>query len=173
MIRAWDAPLRLHELKSGPVSIRLEPDEAARGAIARQLGLPGLPALTARLTVRPWLDGAELSGVVEATVTQVCGVTLEPFDAVVSAEIEVRAVPTGSPNAGEGEGAEINVDPDAPDPPDVLEGDALDLAHYVTEYLALEIDPFPRKPGATFEYQAPDADISPFSVLKALKDPKA
>jgi uncharacterized metal-binding protein YceD (DUF177 family) len=59
---------------------------------------------------------------------------------------------------------------DADDPPDVLEGDALDLGAYVVEHLTLEIDPFPRKPGAAFVPPEPEPEASPFAVLKGLKD---
>jgi hypothetical protein len=46
------------------------------------------------------------------------------------------------------------------------------VAGYVVEHLALELDPFPRKPGATFDYQAPEEETSPFSALKKLTEPK-
>ena len=43
----------------------------------------------------------------------------------------------------------------------MLEGDAIDLAAYVVEHLALEIDPFPRKPGVEFDYTPdPEPDIA-------------
>jgi len=51
-------------------------------------------------------------------------------------------------------------------------GEAIDVAGYVVEHLALEIDPFARKPGAEFEYIAPTVEESPFAVLKALQDRK-
>jgi hypothetical protein len=46
------------------------------------------------------------------------------------------------------------------------------VAHYIVEHLALAIDPFPRKPGAEFEFTPPAEEESPFAVLKKLKDPK-
>jgi hypothetical protein len=46
----------------------------------------------------------------------------------------------------------------------------VDLAAYVVEHLALEIDPFPRSPGAEFEPPAALPESSPFDVLRALKD---
>jgi hypothetical protein len=54
----------------------------------------------------------------------------------------------------------------------VLDSDAIDLAEYVVEHLALEIDPFPRKPGATFDYAPPAEETSPFAALKKLQEPK-
>lgn len=170
---SWDKPLKLHELARGPLRLQLEPDAAERAAIAKRLGLQSLPSFAAEVTVKPWLDGVELSGHFRAVVEQVCGVSLDPFEQPVEGEIEVRAVPADSPHATAPEGGDLELDADAPDTPDVLAGDAIDVAGYVVEHLALEIDPFPRKPGATFDYQPPEDETSPFAALKKLKDPKA
>ena len=45
---------------------------------------------------------------------------------------------------------EVVLDPEGEDPPDLLDEDRIDLADYVVEHLALDIDPFPRKPGVTW-----------------------
>jgi len=170
--RAWTTPIPLRELARGPVEVRLEPDAAERAKVARDLGLEALPALTADLTVRPWLDGAEITGRFEAVVEQLCSVSLDPFEQTLSGAIAVQVVPAGSPHAPAVEPGEAEHDPEAPDPPDVLAGEAVDLAAYVVEHLALEIDPFPRKPGVEFEYAPPPEPESPFAVLKKLKDQK-
>lgn len=172
MNRPWEKPLRLRELGRGPVTVRLEPDADQRAAIAKALGLESLPALTAELTVKPWLDGAEVSGRFRAVVGQICGVSLDPFEQPLEGEVFVQAVPAGSESAPSADGGEMELDPDAPDPPDVLTGDVVDLAAYVVEHLTLEIDPFPRKPGATFDYAPPEGETSPFAALKKLQDPK-
>jgi uncharacterized metal-binding protein YceD (DUF177 family) len=78
-------------------------------------------------------------------------------------------VPQGSAHAPDPE-AELVIDLEADDPPDVVEGDEIDLARYVVEHLALDIDPFPRKPGVEFEPPAPTAEISPFAALRRLKE---
>ncbi|MDB5448513.1 MAG: hypothetical protein JWQ97_3830 [Phenylobacterium sp.] len=168
----WNRPIRLHELARGPLKLHLEADAAERARIAGELGLESLPALSADLTVRPWLDGAEITGRFRAVVEQVCSVSLEAFEQPLDGEIEVRTVPADSQSAPAEPGPEVELDLDAPDPPDVLAGDAIDLAAYVVEHLALEIDPFPRKPGAEFEYAPPADAESPFAVLKKLKGPK-
>lgn len=171
---SWSHIVKLHELARGPVRLTLAPDEAQRAAIAKQLGVKSLPSLTADVTVKPWLDGAELSGRLDAVVEYICGVSLDPFEEKIRGDIEIRAVPAGSPNAAEPEStSELELDLDAPDPPDVLESEAIDVAAYVVEQLALELDPFPRKPGATFDYQPPEEETSPFAALKKLSEPKA
>ena len=170
----WSHPVRLSEVARGAMRVRLEPDAAVRAQIAKLLGLESLPALTGDLLVKGWLDGAEITGRFESVVEQLCGITVEPFEQPVSGEIEIRAVPAGSPHAPlESAGGEVELDPEAPDPPDVLEGDTLDLATYLIEHLALAIDPFPRKPGAVFDYTPKTPEESPFAVLKRLKDKEA
>ena len=106
-------------------------------------------------------------------VEQICSVSLESFEQPLKGEIDLRVVPAGSPHVPDSDGGEVEYDPEAPDPPDVLEGSVIDVAAYAIEHLALELDPFPRKPGAEFDYQPPEAEMSPFAVLKALKDPKS
>lgn len=172
MKRAWSQTIRLGELGKGAVKLRLEPDAETRALIAKEVGLESLPALTADITVHPWLDGAEILGQLDAVVEQVCGVSLDAFEQPLTADIEFRVVPAGSPNApteSEAATVELEFDPDEPDPPDVLAGDEIDLSAYLIEQLALEIDPFPRKPGAVFDYAPDTADLSPFAALKKLK----
>ena len=166
----WSHLIRLSEVGRGAVRTRLEPDAATRAQIARDLGLESLPALTADMTVKSWLDGAEITGHFEGVVEQICGISLDPFEQPVSGDVEVRVVPPGSASAPtEQEGGEIELDPEAPDPPDVLDSDVVDLAAYLVEHLALAIDPFPRKPGVAFDYTPETKEESPFAVLKRLK----
>ena len=168
----WSKPVLLHELGRGAMTLSLEPDDAERAKIAKDLGLQSLPSLKARLTLKPWMDGVEITGRFDAVVEQICAVSLDPFEQSLTGEIELRAVPEGSPQAPEMAGGEVDYDPDAPDPPDVLKGEAVDVAGYVIEHLALEIDPFARKPGVEFDYTPPDEEESPFAVLKKLQEPK-
>lgn len=168
---SWARDVNLGEVQRAPVKAHLEADAAARKAIAKQLGLVSVESLVADVALKPWLDGAELSGTFTAEVTQTCSVTADDFQERVSGEIFVRMVPAGSPNApAETTGEEIDIDLEGDDPPDVLESDRIDLAAYVVEHLALELDPFPRKPGAVFEPPAEEGSMSPFAVLRRLKD---
>ena len=169
-MNAWSHVVRLSEVARGPVSVRLEPDAAVRAQIAKDLRLESLPALSAQLSVRPWLDGAEIVGRFKATVEQICSVSAEAFEQEVVGDIELRVVPAGSPNApADSASVDVELDLDAPDPPDVLQGETIDLAHYLVEHLSLELDPFPRKPGAEFDYQPETQEESPFAVLRRLK----
>lgn len=169
MSSPWPVPLPLSEVDRAPVRLMLEPDGPARVRIAAAVGVDRLDRLKAEVTARPWLDGAELSGRIDAEVTQTCGVTLDPFQTPIRSNFVVRLLPPDSPNAPAPETAEVVVDPDAEDPPELLDSDVIDVGGYVVEYLLLEIDPFPRKPGAVFEPPEPPPVISPFAGLAALK----
>lgn len=163
----WRETVRLSELGRGPVERRISPSAPQMAAIATTIGVDALQSLAAYVTVLPWLDGAEIKGRFTAQVVQTCGVTLELLEQPVSGEFLVRVLPAGSPNLPANE--EDTGDPEAEDPPDELAGEEINLAAYVVEHLALEIDPFPRKPGAVFEPPAAEEEASPFAVLKGLK----
>jgi uncharacterized protein DUF177 involved in 23S rRNA accumulation len=165
----WRETVGLAEVSRGPVSRVIQADEAARKRIAHALNLDQLDALEARVGLTSWLDGAEIDGRWTASIEQTCGVTLERFSTELEGAFLVRVVPAGSPNAPHEEGQEIAVDPEGDDPPDVLEGEDVDIAGYVVEHLALEIDPFPRKPGVEWQAPPPEEPESPFAVLKGLK----
>ena len=86
----------------------------------------------------------------------------------VSGQFEIRVLPAESPNASHTE-TETVIDPVAEDPPDILEAESVPLADYLIEHLALELDPFPRKPGAVFVAPPEPTVITPFAALKSLK----
>jgi len=165
----WSEWLALVDLKAGPVRRQLVADEAARIRIAAVLDLDRLDSLTAEVKAVPWLDGAALEARWSASIEQTCGVTLEIFGSELEGAFTVRVLPRTSRHAPQEPIREVAVDPEAEDPPDLLDEDRIDLADYVVEHLALDVDPFPRKPGVVFtppdELQPP----SPFAVLRDLK----
>jgi hypothetical protein len=165
----WTEPVRLRQLGRGPVTRRIVADEALRGRIARELGLDRLDRLEADVTVSPWMDGAEIRAHWAADIEQTCGVTLEPLPSGLGGEFVVHVVPAGSPHAPEPTEEEQVLDPDAEDPPDVLDGEEIDVGAYLVEHLALQIDPFPRKPGAVFEPPDEPGPPSPFEALRNFK----
>ena len=167
----WPLRLRLHEVQRTSQTLDLEADAPRRATIAKALDLAALNRFSAQVRLSRWLDGAQLDGRWEAEVTQVCGLTLELFDTTLRGEFQVRVVLIDSPAAG-APASEVSIDPEAADPPDVLEGDEMDVGGYLVEHLALEIDPFPRRPGAAFDPQPAESPASPFAVLQSLKPPQ-
>lgn len=163
---------RLVAWRDIPLSLRLEADDVVRKALARELRLEALGSLSADLTLKPWLDGAEMTGRVRATITQISGVSLDPFDTDIDEPLLIRFVPAGSPHAPPPPEEEVELDLEADDPPDVVAGETIDVAHYVVEQLSLAIDPFARAPGEVFEPPPDESPASPFAALAALKATK-
>lgn len=61
------------------------------------------------------------------------------------------------------------------DPPDPITDGKIDLGTLASEFLTLGLDPYPRKPGVSFEPPGglgvdAAADESPFSILRKLKE---
>lgn len=165
---AWPCEIPLARVDRGPVSLRLEPSSEQRKAIAKQLGLVSLEALSAEVHLSSWLDGASISGILRARVVQTCSATADDFETPIDARFALKVLPANSENAPQEEFGDLGADPDGDDPPDVLEGEAIEVSGYVVEHLALELDPFPRKPGAVFVQPPEPTEISPFSALKSL-----
>ncbi|CAM5765603.1 phosphodiesterase [Labrys miyagiensis] len=166
----FSRPVHVHEVPATGRHFNIATSESEREAVARQLGLPGIAELSARLVVSPFRkDGLAVAGTVHARLTQTCVVSAEDFENTVEAPVEIRFSPDGQDPNADFDLAELN-DPDAEDPPDLLTGGEIDLGAIIAEFLALALDPYPRKPGISFEGPAEDADLSPFAALNALKN---
>ncbi|WP_029002364.1 YceD family protein [Azorhizobium doebereinerae] len=153
------------------LDLTLTPGEEVRATLARHLDISAVLSLSARLHLaQERADGARVTGVVKARITQVSVVSLEPFDDDVAEEVDVRFA-TADTIAREVANAPEDSDFD---PPDLIENGAIDLGLLVTEFLALGLEPYPRKPGEVFEpYEESaesEAPVSPFAALARLKD---
>jgi uncharacterized metal-binding protein YceD (DUF177 family) len=160
--------VRLADLQERGEEIQVRPDADALVKIADRLGLVALPAFQATAKATPWFDGARLQAHWTATAVQTCGVSLEDFPTDLSGAFSIQILPAGSPNAPP-EDHEVELDPDAPDPPDLTDNGEIDVGAYLIEHLGLALDPFPKKPGVVFEPPEPPTLISPFAALKDLK----
>ncbi|MET3667530.1 DUF177 domain-containing protein [Caulobacter sp. 1776] len=166
----WPCEIPLAQVDRGAVKLRLEPTAEQRKAIAKQLDLVSLEEFSAEVFLTSWLDGAEVSGLLRARVVQTCSATADDFETPIDARFDLRVLPANSKNAPQDEDSgDLGVDPDADDPPDILEGETIDVSGYVIEHLALELDPFPRKPGAVFVQPPEPVELSPFAALRSLK----
>jgi uncharacterized metal-binding protein YceD (DUF177 family) len=152
--------------------IAIEATPAERDELASFYRLPAIAALTATLRVEPWgRGGARVTGAVHGEVTQTCIVSLDPFPASVNEEVDVRFAPQTAAHSGSVATKEAQtfsfVDEDEPDP--VIDG-TIDLGALTAEFLALGLDPYPRKPGVAFDEErgsSKPAD-SPFAALAEL-----
>lgn len=154
--------------KQNPIEI--EPEPQTQDEIARSLGIEALSDLSATLSVREEGDLVHVLGQVRAKVTQICTVTLEPFAADLSEDVDVYF--SENPSADASEPTPGN-DADWEDPPDAIIAGQIDLGQLVVEHVALGLDPYPRKPGAQFDAGTDVAggkeSESPFAVLNKLK----
>jgi uncharacterized metal-binding protein YceD (DUF177 family) len=131
-------------------------------ALAREFKLPAVHALKANLRIKGSLRRMNVSGTVEGRVTQVCVVTLEPFEAAVREEVDVDFSEHVGPEAEGRDEADL-------DRPDEIVKGKIDIGALAAEFLALGLDPYPRKPGVAFEEGAAGADdASPFAKLRGL-----
>lgn len=163
-------PVIVASLPDEGLTFTLAPDARTRAELAKDFGIPGIPALTARVILTPErAGGVHVTGHVDAVVTQTCVVTLEDFDTPVSEDIDMRFAPQERlPEIRPG--AEIDVsEVDIPDP--LVDG-TVDVGAVVAEFLALGLDPYPRKPGVKFKGPAAPTpeQTSPFAALSKLRD---
>lgn len=186
----FSRPLRVEEVPKEGLDVSLSATKVERQVVAAEDGLEGLAKLEATLHVAPWRSGGlSVTGEMRARITQICVVTLDPFDSEIVEPIDVRFAPTVSPMAPPASpppgtanrarrrflpGAEAptpTIEFGGDEPPDPIIDGQIDLGALVAEFLALGLDPYPRKPGVEFEGAPPleDAGESPFAKLEALK----
>jgi hypothetical protein len=143
-----------------------------REAIAQALDLVACARLTVQYRIAPRGEGHfRMSGALQAEVTQTCVVSLEPVVNQVAENFAVDFWPQAEmppPSSGE-------LDMDDESEPEPIAGGVIDAGRIAFECLAAALDPFPRKPGATLDWQAPQAPAAPenpFAVLARIKEKK-
>lgn len=146
--------------------VRIEATDEERAAIAAAFKLPAVYGLVGefRLTGDA-TSRVRVVGTVKGRVDQTCVVTLEAFETSVEEEVDVDFAPAAPP-ADEEEAAMREIDP----PDEIVDG-KIDLGALTAEFLALGLDPYPKKPGVEFAPVVEDAETSPFDKLKDLKRP--
>lgn len=152
-------PVKAEAIPAAGLDYTIETSPAEREALAKDMGLVAILAFSARLRLMPERGRIAVTGKVTARVTQTCVATLDHFDADVSEPVDV-VFADRPPKPGD----------ETEDEPDLIENGIIDLGHVAAEFLALGLDPYPRKPGAAFTAgDAVGEDASPFAALKALK----
>ena len=78
------------------VHVQATAEECA--ALAQDFGLPGIHSLSGDFRLTSSAKGVHVKGLVRSMVTQICVVTLDPFDSTIEEEVEVDfAESTGMP----------------------------------------------------------------------------
>ena len=169
--------VKVGHISANPVEVRLEADAKERTALAESWNILAVDKLRADLQINRWKkDGIRVKGRVKATIVQACIVTLEPVVSEIDEQFEQIFVPENSKLARRpaNDAGEMVLDPDGPDLPEAFTGDTIDAGAVVTEFAALAIDPYPRKPGIEFAGHIEDdgqndKKPSPFAALKDWK----
>jgi hypothetical protein len=167
--------VNVEEVPEQGIDLAISADASVRQALAAADGLAAIESLEADVHVaRRGISEFNVSGTLRAKVTQVCVLSLEPFDTDIVEEIDVDFAPPSKAAVAEARAVTLLGGSAAAerDPPDAIVDGAIDIGALAAEFLALGIDPYPKKPGV--EFVAVNAheekDEKPFDVLKKLAD---
>jgi Large ribosomal RNA subunit accumulation protein YceD len=175
----FSRPVQVDGVRIDGLEISIKADEGERARLARLNNLPAIGRLEAQFRLdRIGRSGVRVTGKLQAAVTQTCVVSLEPFDAEVRQDVDVRCAPAPAakpvpPKLKRGRGpppAPVVVEVGDDDPPDPIVDGEIDLGVLAAEMFSLALDPYPRKPDAAFEPPADTTDDvadSPFGRLAA------
>ena len=145
------------------------PDEL--NSVARALDIVACESLVAMYSIMPSHAGRYVvAGSIRARVVQACVVTLDPVATTIVAEFRAAFWPEEEITLPKG--GVLDFDEDA-EPEPIVKGQ-IGVGRVVFECLAENLEPYPRKPGATLDWQEPAAisdtkPESPFSVLANIK----
>ncbi len=194
--RAFSRLLDVDSVPAKGLAVIVEPAPPDYPAIAAECGVPAVARLRVSYKVSPRAGGRyEVTGDLAARVTQVCVVSLEPFESDVTGDVALTFAPVLETMDGwfeaeafrrgrRGEAPRtarraVEAPPpppltdDQPDLPDPIIDGRIDLGAVALEFLVLALDPYPRKPGVAFDGvvvgdDAPEATA--FAGLARLKD---
>lgn len=153
------------------LDVQFEASAEERSAVAEWLKTPSVASLTAAYRLIRRGSQVRLEGNLQVTLTRLCGVTLEPFEETVTEPVVMRFSEHASlDGAGEVSASHDAEEEDLPDP--IING-RIDIGAVTAEFLALGLDPYPRKPGVDFAYVEDQGQENPFAALAALKGGKS
>lgn len=168
-------PFPLHRVSPEGVDSEVVATASEMAALARDLGLLAIHDLVGRFRITGTAGRVRVTGRLTARIKQTCVVSLDPFETSFKEDVEVAfETPPGGPPSGRAKAGapngEIEADLDAPEE---LVGDRIDLGAILAEFLALGLDPHPRKAGVAFE-AGPDENDTPsaFAGLASLRSPE-
>lgn len=166
----FSRPVRIDALGEAPHRLTVEADEGERAALAKRFGLISLDALGAEVALSRRGDAIRASGLVAGAVTQSCVASGVPVEARIDAPFELlfRPQPEGASQDEEIELGEQELDTI------FYEGGAVDIGEAAAETLFLNLDPYPRAPGAEEALASAgvkgEEEAGPFAALAGLRD---
>jgi uncharacterized metal-binding protein YceD (DUF177 family) len=153
-------PLSLDGIGPHGLDLTVEATLAECAALAVRMNLPAVLAVSCAFhLIREGRDSVLARGVLRATVTQTCIISLDDFDAPVQEVFQVRFVPSGEESD--------DIDPESDDEIP-FEGNTIDLGEAAAEQLGLALDPYARMPGVEMPAVEDDSEPHPFAALRRL-----
>jgi hypothetical protein len=152
-----------------PTLVPLVAEEGERQAIAKAYGCLAVDALSADLKIIRRGDDLRVTGELRADVVQPCVVTLEPVPAKIREKVAFSFAPPAPPrrDARDEEAEEIAYEGE--DPPEPLVDGEADFGAILLQFLALALDPYPRKAGVELAAAPDEEKTHPFAALNGLR----
>tara|TARA_E500000318_G_scaffold65893_1_gene60835 strand:+ start:584 stop:1162 length:579 start_codon:yes stop_codon:yes gene_type:complete len=162
--------------------IILEASAQERAALAKRFELVSIHSLTAELTIIAASNGeVTVRGPMHAQIVQSCVTTLEPVPEMVEDEVKVlfsphvseEDMPSNPDDLEDLSEDELMALLDQPEP--LVDG-KIDVGEVVSQFLAVAMNPYPRKDGAELpeaaliEEEADEERPNPFAKLAGLKE---
>ncbi|MDP4796388.1 MAG: DUF177 domain-containing protein [Rhodospirillales bacterium] len=169
-------PFVVDELPNKGKVIKIDASAEEMQAIAKRLGLIALNVFKGELLLKPEIGRqVSLTGPIRAEIVQNCVISGVALSTTLDFELDRLFAEDADPFAGLMDDDDDGItDPEIDEPDPIIEG-IIDVGDQAVEELALNIPPYPRAPGASFDDLAPalavdSAEVHPFSALSALKD---
>jgi uncharacterized metal-binding protein YceD (DUF177 family) len=165
----WPCVVPAAKFGPKPTLMSLVADESVRQAVASAYGCLAIDALAAELKIIRRGDELRVTGELRADVIQPCVVSLEPVPATIREKVTFSFAPPVAPRReARAEEAE-DIAYEGEDPPEPLVDGEADLGAMLLQFLALALDPYPRKAGVELSPAPDEATTHPFAALKGLR----
>ncbi|RXT56626.1 hypothetical protein B6S44_06095 [Bosea sp. Tri-44] len=167
-------PIRVETITLRPVVVDVVAEQGDLAAVATFLGVASAEVLKASYSLSRNGERLKLEGMIKASLHQNCVVTLDAFPVELNVPVKLDFAPEAEIAAlarpSEDDEIDIEVLLNEEEPPEPIIDGTIDLGVVTLEFLALALDPYPRKPGVAFSEPAPEtAAESPFAALLQLK----
>ncbi len=159
----FSRPLAIQDIsEQQPLNKSIKADQEEQEALAERFDLIEMSGLTAELTLKREMAGhmVRVDGHFKVDVVQKCVVTLEPVPDSLDAKFEAFFTDIKPPTSIVDE---VEMKSEIDDPEFVQDG-VIDLGELVAQYIALELDPYPRK--GDVHHDLTDDDLPPEQVEK-------
>ena len=145
-------PIDVATIKPDGLAIQFEATETERSELAKLFDIPAVVRLNASFKLTRKGTRVKVRGDVSGIVTRLCVLSLDAFDMDFH---EPVSIDYDEPRE---ESASDDGDDEGPDP--IIDGQ-IDLGALAAEFTALSLEPYPKKPGVSFDYHEDDDDKAP------------